>query len=181
MIRQARIETERMKLDNILIVEGNAEDLPYADGLLGMVVSRLATHHFESPSAQLREMIRVCKPGQIVGTIDLLSPEDERVAETYNHLERLRDPSHTIALSKTEMERLLKDSGLAVKTRNTQNVEADFQRWFEMTGTDPETKEYIRNRLWEDIHDGIKTGMRPFMKDGSLKFLQTWLAVLGTK
>jgi len=92
MIGQARRETEQMKLDNVLIEEGNAEDLPHDDGLFDMVVSRLAVHHFESPSIQLREMVRVCKPGQIGGTIDLLSPEDERVAETYNHLERLRDP-----------------------------------------------------------------------------------------
>jgi len=79
------------------------------------------------------------------------------------------------------MERVLKDAGLAVKTITTQYVEVDFQRWVDMTGTNPETIEYIRNRLLEDIQDGTRTGMRPFMKDGSLKFLQTWSVVLGTK
>lgn len=181
MIEQARIETERMKLENIFIEAGNAENLPYDDGLFDMVVSRLAIHHFANPSIQLREMVRVCKPSQIVGIIDLLSPEDERVAETYNHLERLRDPSHTIALSKTKMERVLKDSGLAVKNITTRNVEVDFKRWVQMTGADPETIEYIRNKLLEDIQNGTETGMRPFMKDGTLKFLQIWSVVLGIK
>jgi hypothetical protein len=61
------------------------------------------------------------------------------------------------------------------------HVEVDFQRWVQMTGTDLETIEYIRNQLLEDVQDGTKTGMRPFMKDGALKFLQIWSIVIGTK
>ena len=181
MIAQARSETARMKLGNIVIDEGDAEDLPYQDSSFDMVVSRLAIHHFENPRIQLSEMVRVCKPNQIVGIIDLMSPEDEKVAKTYNHLERLRDPSHTVALTKAEMERILRVSGVAVKKIETQDVAVDFERWVQMTGTDLETKEHIRKELTKDIGGRTKTGMRPFMENGSLKFLQIWSIVIGTK
>ena len=89
MLEEARKEAARSNLDNISIEEGKAEYLPYEDDFFDLVVSRLAIHHFEKPSVQLSEMVRVCKPLQSVGVIDLLSP-DERVADIYNHLERLR-------------------------------------------------------------------------------------------
>ena len=181
MIEQARHETARIGLENIRIDEGDAQVLPYQDNSFDMVVSRLAIHHFEKPRNQLREMVRVCKVGQVVGVVDLLSSENGKVAETYNHLERLRDPSHTMALSKSGMTKLLKDSGLVVNTIEIQDVEVDFQRWVQMTGTDSETIETLQNELSKDIEDGTQTGMRPFIKDCVLKFLQIWSVFIGTK
>jgi ubiquinone/menaquinone biosynthesis C-methylase UbiE len=181
MLEQARNESERMGIDNMLLERGDAQQLPYKEYAFDMVVSRLAIHHFENPSIQLREMVRVCKPHQIVGVIDLLSPEDGDIAETYNHLERLRDPSHTTALSKTEMGKLLSDTGIAVKTFVTQDVKVDFERWAQMTATDHKTKKHLRGKLLQELGDGSKTGMRPFMENGALKFLQVWSIVIGMK
>ena len=181
MIEQARHETARMGLENIRINEGDALVLPYQDNAFDMVVSRLAIHHFEKPGNQLREMVRVCKVGKAVGVVDLLSPEDGNVAKTYNDLERLRDPSHTIAMSKSGMARLLIESGLVINTIDIQDVEVDFQRWVQMTGTDPETIETLQSELLKDIEDGTRTGMRPFIKDGVLKFIQIWSVVIGKK
>lgn len=181
MVEQARRETARMGLENIRIIEGDAQALPYHDNSFDMVVSRLAIHHFENPGNQLREMVRVCKVGKVVGVVDLLSPEDGNVAKTYNRLERLRDPSHTVAMSKNRMARLLIESRLVVNTIVMQDVEVDFQRWAQMTGTDPETMETLQSELLKDIEDGTQTGMRPFIKDGVLKFLQIWSVFIGMK
>ena len=116
MLDCARAEITKGNFGNISLEEGSAEKLPHPVDCFDLVVSRLAIHHFENPIIPLQEMVRVCKPNHRIGTVDLLAPEDEEIAKTYNHLERLRDPSHTIALSKTEMEKLVEEAGLALES-----------------------------------------------------------------
>jgi ubiquinone/menaquinone biosynthesis C-methylase UbiE len=181
MLEQARQETVKMHLENIRIEEGNAEELPYDDDSFDLVVSRLAIHHFEQPLIQLQEMVRVCRPNHRIGIIDLLSPEDQSEAEIYNYLEKLRDPSHTIAWSKTQLLAMLSEVGIEVDTVNSRDVIVDFIRWVQMTETKPKTIETIREELVKDISLGTKTGMRPFMKNDSLKFLQVWAGFIGMK
>jgi ubiquinone/menaquinone biosynthesis C-methylase UbiE len=181
MLSYAREETARRSSDTISFVEGSAEQLPYETGCFDLVVSRLAIHHFENPIIQLREMVRVCKSNHIIGIIDLLAPEDDRVAESYNDLERLRDPSHTMALSKRQMKKLLSGAGIAVERMETRDVEVDFLRWVQMTGTKSETVELLKEELMKDINDGSQTAMRPFLKSGFLKFLQVWSIIIGKK
>ena len=181
MLDYARKEAARSNLTNISIQEGKAEELPYKSDCFDLVVSRLAIHHFEKPVAQLREMTRVCKPDHRIGVIDLVSPDKKNLAETYNHLERLRDPSHTIALSKEQMELLLSDVGVIIEKFEMRDVEVDFQRWVQMTGTKPETVDILKGELLKEISGGSKTGMRPFVKNGGLKFLQVWAVVIGMK
>jgi ubiquinone/menaquinone biosynthesis C-methylase UbiE len=179
MLARAREETAGGDLANISFVEGSAENLPYETACFDLVVSRLAIHHFENPILQLHEMARVCKPNHHIGVIDLLASEDEAIAGTYNDLERLRDPSHTVAQSAKQMKKLLMDSEIQVEKIETRDVEVDFQRWVEMTGTKPETVELLKEELMKDIDNGFKTGMRPFMENGSLKFRQVWSIFIG--
>jgi SAM-dependent methyltransferase len=181
MLEQARAETMRSKLENISFEEGNAEELPYAQDEFDLVVSRLAIHHFRKPDIQLREMARVCKAGHPLAVVDLLSPEDPGIAKTYNDLERLRDPSHTTALSEKQMIELLEEAGVAVEKIEIRDIEVDFQRWVQMTVTEPATVETIRKALLDDIDEGSQTGMRPFLKNEQLKFLQVWTVMYGTK
>ena len=124
-------------------------------------------------------MARVCKPNHRIGIIDLLASEDEKVSEKYNDLERLRDPSHTVAQSKIQMEKLLTEAGIAVERMETRDVEVDFQRWVQMTGTKPDAIALIKEELMNDINIGSKTGMRPYIESGYLKFLQVWSIIIG--
>lgn len=181
MLSYAREEISSRNLDNVSLVEGSAETLPHAADGFDLVVSRLAIHHFEEPSVPLREMVRVCKPNHRIGIIDLLSPEDEEIAAVYNHLERLRDPSHTVALSEKQMEEILAGVGLEIEKIETRDVEVDFQRWVQMSETKSETVRVLREQLMKDIQDGSQTGMRPFLETDELKFLQVWSVVIGTK
>ena len=181
MLSYAREEITRRSLDNISLEEGSAEKLPHEADCFDLVVSRLAIHHFQGPIIPLREMVRVCKPNHKIGIIDLLSPDDEALAAIYNHLERLRDPSHTVALSKKQMEQILVTAGITVEKLEIRDVEVDFQRWVQMTETKLETVKVLKEELMKDIQDGSQTGMRPFLKNGDLKFLQVWSVVIGAK
>ena len=181
MLAHARQEIARNNLANIFLEEGSADQLPHESDCFDLVVSRLAIHHFENPILPLCEMVQVCKPNHAIGIIDLLSPENERLAKAYNDLERLRDPSHTLALSKTQMEKILAEAGIVVEKIVTRDVQVDFQRWVQMTETQPEPVESLRKELMKDIGGSSKTGMRPFLENGSLKFLQVWSVIIGTK
>lgn len=60
-------------------------------------------------------MKRVCIPRGRVAVIDVTPPEGK--ANAYNHMEKLRDPSHVGALSFTELRYMMKDAELIdVKT-----------------------------------------------------------------
>ncbi len=181
MLEIARQETAQSKLNNITIEEGNAADLPYEDASFDMVVSRLALHHFEQPVIQLQEMVRVCKPHHNVGIIDLLSPEDESIAETYNHLERLRDPSHTVALSKSQLLSTIAEVGLTLESLDAREIVVDFQRWVQMTGVDAQTVDSIKQELRKEIDGKTITGMQPFIAKDQLKFQQVWSIAVGQK
>lgn len=179
MLDRAREESSRAGCDNISFQEGDAGAIQYADATFDMVVSRLAIHHFENPLIQLREMVRVCKPGHTVGVIDLLAPSEPNLSEPYNRLERMRDPSHTRALTKEQLTRAMERAGLVVTRHHTRDVEVDFARWVGMTGVDEPTVRAIEDELEREIAGGDRTGMRPFFVAGALEFRQVWAVLVG--
>ena len=125
MLAEAKAKAEEEGLSNIKFLHGDATSLPFPDFSFGLVTSRLAIHHFTKPKIILDEMARVTAPGGRVVLVDLVASEyEEQVrfelgawnqsdqAETQNRLERLRDPSHTSALSITHLSSLVGQSGL---------------------------------------------------------------------
>ena len=181
MLQQARQEAARAGLDNVRFEEGDAAALPYADASFDLVVSRLSLHHFERPARQLAEMVRVCRPGHAVGIIDLLSPDEPELVAVYNDLERMRDPSHTLALTRLQLEQLLRDAGLALETVDARDIVVDFARWVALTGVAEAVVETLRGTLLAELEGGPPTGMRPFVDEGRLAFLQSWSVVVGTR
>ncbi len=181
MLDEARHAIATKGLQNVRCEEGDAAQLPYDDNSFDLVVSRLALHHFTAPQVQLGEMVRVCKPGQMVGAIDLLSPDDEALRDRYNHLERLRDPSHTTALTRTQVIRSMQEAGLSMTLVDTRDIPVDFHRWVAMTGTDPQTTATIQQALEQELDGGPATGMRPYQERDVLGFLQVWAVLIGTK
>jgi ubiquinone/menaquinone biosynthesis C-methylase UbiE len=181
MLKKAKEEAVKAGIGNILFEEGDAAALPYQDDSFDMVVSRLSIHHFETPQLQLREMVRVCKPDHAIGIIDLLSPTEQSLIAPYNRLERLRDTSHTLALTKEQLVNAMEVSGLSILRIDSRDIAVDFELWVEMTGTAPLTKTEINSELEQEVRGGKKTGMRPFMQEGKLKFLHTWCVAIGIK
>jgi hypothetical protein len=116
-----------------------------------------------------------------VAVIDLVSPEDEVLAAAYNRLERMRDPSHTHALSPITLRRLMQDAGLDIVRTASREIDVDVDRWLGLTDTPSATRQAILEEMTEDLRGLKTTGMRPFLRHDRLTFRQTWLIVVGEK
>lgn len=117
MLEKARAFQAERGLKNAEWVLGDVNHLPFKDRQFHGVISRFALHHCVDPVQQMDEMIRVAKKRGWVCLIDIAPAEDK--AEAFNRFEKLRDPSHTRALSMPELKALAREAGL-------KNISLDF-------------------------------------------------------
>lgn len=110
MIDQARALQIRNGIDNVRWQIGDATALPYEDGRFARVTTRYSFHHMPDPAAALAEMRRVCGAGGRIVVIDATPTPDTQHA--YDEMERLRDPSHTSALTLKQLRQLGAKAGL---------------------------------------------------------------------
>jgi len=110
MLEEARAQQDSLGLDNISWDKGDVLPLPYKNDRFSIVISRFGFHHFLSPEEVTKEMLRVCKTGGRVMIVDVSLPEEK--LEAYNKMEKLRDPSHSAALSQNQFEQLINLAGL---------------------------------------------------------------------
>jgi ubiquinone/menaquinone biosynthesis C-methylase UbiE len=69
---RVRVKLGRYGVTNVEIVEGGAEELPFADGFFSLVVSNNGINNVQDPRRALSECFRVCRRGaQIVLTMNL--------------------------------------------------------------------------------------------------------------
>jgi ubiquinone/menaquinone biosynthesis C-methylase UbiE len=181
MLQQGREEAKRAGLHNLLFLQGFAETLPFADNLFDLVTCRFAMHHFAVPRIQMQEMVRVCRPHGRVAIIDLVAPDDAVLAVQYNRVERLRDPSHTRALTISELKQSMQSMGLQITQITSRAIEVSIEPWLHLTHTDLATSQAIKAELLQEIGGTSVTGMRPFLRDHELLFLQTWVIMIGIK
>ncbi|MFN2634751.1 MAG: class I SAM-dependent methyltransferase [Thermoanaerobaculia bacterium] len=181
MMEHGRQAAEREGLSNVRFEKGAAEDLPYDPSSFDMVVTRFSVHHFQKPAAVLLEMARVCRSGGRVAVIDIVAPDDPELAAHYNDLERLRDPSHTRALSAAELDQLVQKSGIRITGKFLRDVPNVLEEWFDRSSAPAAAREQIVRDLQAELDDGPPTGMRPFHRQERLMFLHTWSVVVGVK
>jgi SAM-dependent methyltransferase len=110
MVRLAEETALKAGVQNAFFLQGNMTSLPFSRGDFDVSVSRYALHHLEHPQAAFAEMIRVTRPQGKVIVADVTPEAHKR--EAYDRFERLRDPSHTSALTFEELTRLGAKHGL---------------------------------------------------------------------
>ena len=178
MLAQAR----QRGINNLTYMLAAAEHLPYESNGFDRVVTRYSLHHFQEPQAVLQEIYRVCHPGGAAMIIDIVAPEDPATAQRYNHLERLRDPSHTTALSLSVLQSMIADVGFTIATTDVNpRGEMDAEGWFDLSQTSPAVREDVRGMLENELQGGATTGFKPFYRDGRLKLAHTVTTIVGTK
>ena len=155
MLDQARQLQEKAGLVNVTWLLGEATPLPFPVAAFSIVTARFAFHHFEDPAAALREMVRVCRPGGRIVVADS-APAKEK-ADSFNAMERLRDPSHTRALPLEEHIRIFEEAGLAVTATASYRLEGELEdlltRSFPEEGDADVIRRMFRDSLREDALD----------------------------
>ena len=125
MLDRARQLQKERGLTNVTWEEGDVLPLPYPAGAFSLVTARFAFHHFLDPRAVLAEMRRVCGPGGRVAVIDSAPAPD--TAAAFNHMEKLRDPSHVRALPPGELEGLFLAVGLPRPRTTSYRLEGELE------------------------------------------------------
>ncbi len=130
---------EEGKVENVTFREADAEDLPFPAGAFTLLTCRIAPHHFPDLPRALQEFHRVLrrKGGRMV-LIDTLLPEDPEVAEFYQSMEKLRDPTHVRAYTEVEWRRMVETAGFTVETTRAFPKTHDFQEWAKRAGLNRE-------------------------------------------
>jgi SAM-dependent methyltransferase len=112
MLQQARAAQMKRSVTNAKWMQGDVYALPFDDAAFSLVISGAAFHHLTDPRAAFRELARVCSPGGRIVVRDVTPVQNK--SASYDRMEKLRDPSHTHALTPEEMSSL--GDGLPVTT-----------------------------------------------------------------
>jgi ubiquinone/menaquinone biosynthesis C-methylase UbiE len=167
MLEQARAAQQEQGLTNISWDYGDVTALPYRDASFDIVTCRYSFHHFPDPLAVLTEMRRVCAPGGRVVVIDSAPSREKESA--FNAMERLRDPSHTRALSPEELTALYTEAGLPAPRiehfRLALDLDSFLARSYPREGDAPRLKALFESALEEDTLD-----LQPRHIDGQIHF-----------
>lgn len=161
MLEQAQSMAEQRGLSNLTWQQGDIESLPFADARFSLVLSRYAFHHFLNPKVVLEEMIRVCCPGGRILIADVALPPEK--VEAYNALEKLRDPSHTRALTLEEFQSLFSQTNLQNLRLNFYKVEIPAEQQLAASFPNPGDIDRIRQLVRDDLevnHLGINAHLR---------------------
>ncbi len=163
MIDQARQLASRRGLSAAFEC-GNAADLPFQDNQFDRVITRYSFHHMQNPQNCLGEMVRVCRPGGRVIVIDA-TPEPAS-QQGYDRAEKLRDPSHTSALTRTQLLSLGAQAGLT--TISTQSYRLESRLEDQVAQTD---RPALQALFAEDIANGTNClGMDAFHAEDGIRF-----------
>ena len=120
---------EARQLENIRVVQGAAESLPFADGEFDVVISRYSAHHWHDVGQALCEVRRVLKPGGKVIVMDVVSPGHPVLDIHLQTVEVLRDTSHVRNYSGGEWLTLFNAAGLGIKNVTRGRLALEFSSW----------------------------------------------------
>jgi ubiquinone/menaquinone biosynthesis C-methylase UbiE len=166
MLAVAQRNARESNVENVAFATGNAQKVPFADGSFDLALTSYALHHVPDAAEVISEMCRALKPGGRVGVIDIYAPEERHRAEMHERIEKVRDPSHTRTLARSELSRLLEAKGLRVIGTQTEENALTFDRWMHTGGRAPGDPEYIESRrLMEETMANDLAGFRPRYND----------------
>ena len=180
MLRKARERCSQSGVENIRLVLGNAEKLPFRDGTFDAVVTRCTIHHFKDPRIIISEMARVTRSSGRVVAADIVSSEDPEEAELHNALEVLRDPSHVRMLPKGLLLTMIQESGLRIMSETTWEKERRFDEWAHIVN-DPKRTTPLETVMLSLASAGNRAGINLRSDGDTVVFTHRWLLVTAEK
>jgi ubiquinone/menaquinone biosynthesis C-methylase UbiE len=149
MIEKAKQIQKEKGLTNLSWKIGDVTKLPFDGESFSIVITRYSFHHFVDPAKVLAEMKRVCKKGGTLMVVDVAIPPEKR--DAYDHLEKLRDPSHTSAYTLHEMLDMAKELNLTDIKTQWYNLEMELEKQIGASFPNPGDDEKIRELVKTDI------------------------------
>lgn len=125
---------EEGRVDNVIFREADAEDLPFPAGSFTILTCRIASHHFADVPRALREFHRVLRRGGRMAIIDTLMPDDPEVADFFQTMETMRNPTHMRAFKEEEWREMVYDAELILQETQIISKVHDFQEWVKTAG-----------------------------------------------
>lgn len=133
-------------------VLASAEHLPFADRSFGVVVCRIAAHHFPEIHAAVAEMARVSS--QLLVIDDLLF-DGEQVEEAH----RLRDPTHVRSYTEDEWRELVAGVGFEIEELEVlAERRLALEPWLDRVDVSEDDRSRVRELLG-DATDGTSVRM----------------------
>ncbi|MBV7506951.1 class I SAM-dependent methyltransferase [Bacillus sp. sid0103] len=134
---------------NVEFKIGDAENLPFSDGLFDIVTCRIAPHHFPHVNKFVAEVYRVLKPSGQFLLDDNVVPEEDDYDLFYNSVEKCRDYSHFRAWKKSEWLRMLEMNGFEIYELHRFEKTFKYESWCNRMNLPESEKEnlsvYIKN------------------------------------
>lgn len=149
MIAQAEKRQQEKRLKNMTWNIGNSVSLPYPDNSFSIVLTRYSFHHLLEPEKTLTEMIRVCKAGGMVMVADVAVESSK--SRYYDELEKVRDYSHTHALTHEEFASLFNNSGLSDCIQSSYEINIELEDQLRASFVNPGDESRLRDMIMNDI------------------------------
>ncbi len=144
---------EALPAAELRFVAAAAEALPFEDAAFDIVTCRIAAHHFGEPRTFLAEARRVLAPGGVFLLVDNIAPEDQRLGEAMNQVERLRDPTHVEAYPVSTWVRWVAEAGLEPVLLERFWRFKELGSWLRRAEAPPETEAALRSLLESAAED----------------------------
>lgn len=180
MLKKAAQRCNEAGLANVSFREGNATELPFANGAFDAVVTRLSVHHFDRPSRVMSEIFRVLRPGGSFVVADVISSEVPAEAELHNAIEILRDPSHVRMLPGSELSSLVSEAGFAVESLETWDKPREFEEWMGIVN-DASRVPPLRAVVRALASAGASAGIGLVLDGGRIRFFHRWSLITARK
>jgi ubiquinone/menaquinone biosynthesis C-methylase UbiE/GrpB-like predicted nucleotidyltransferase (UPF0157 family) len=179
MIEQAQASQQAKERANMTWRIGDVLPLPFLGASFSLAFTRYSFHHFLDPKAVLAEMVRVCSPGGRVVVVDVFTTSLEQ-AEAFNHIEKLRDPSHVRALSLEELTGLYHEAGLQNVRRQFYKHGFGLEPVLEGSFPNPGDADRIRQLFVDDL--GVdRLGLGVHRREGNIYFAYPIVILVGHK
>lgn len=160
MIEQATARQRAEGLANLSWHVGDVASLPFPGGSFSVAFTRYSFHHLLDPAGVLAEMVRVTEPGGRVAVVDVYSTSPEQ-AGAYDHVERLRDPSHVRVLGIEELKGLFGGAGLVGLTSEFYGLDVALEPLLASSFPEAGAAEEVRRAFAADVGvDRLGVGAR---------------------
>jgi ubiquinone/menaquinone biosynthesis C-methylase UbiE len=185
MLAETRRNAAAKGLANVTTKQGAAESLPFPDASFDIAIVRQAPHHYADVPAAVKEMARVVKPGGRVIVIDSASPDDDTLDREWNHIEKLRDPSHVRNYRPSEWHAFVAGTGLRITLEEfsfaTENGgPMNFAAWLQRINP-PVASVAEVTRLFRDASPALAAALRIQTIGGELYFCVPQITIVAIK